>query len=883
MARQVLPIVGAAVGFFVGGVYGAQLGFALGSYVGNAVDPQVISGPKLGEGTGQTAQEGVYRPIVLGTAAVGGNIIHRGPEVIVTDRQRQGKGGGPVVETERRYRTFAIRISEPINGVLRIWQDEKLMYDMRYNSVIPAESVEFAERFRLYLGDEDQLPDPALEAYLGVGNVSAYRGTAYIVFENFDLTDFGDRIPNFRFEVANGASNEAEFSYDGGPAFPANLSIPTSSDGALIAIDMYAGLAPDKLIVDSGVISAVDTGYVGAASFQSTLDANLAGRGLPPEPINQGTYSKPHPSLPGQTGYGVVVYVGKPEGVTSVPVQVWSPLPGAGWQLKATVSADGSAPIPVSDVVTWLHKRIGQSTDFYDVSELTDDLLSGIVFAEGYTVADAIRTLMPIYTFDSSEHDRGDGYQINYIKRGKPVHAVLTIDDLVSAPEQTQRADSYERPRVLHLQFQNPEIGYATAKATARRNSPDVKVTGEVSTNVPVVFGDIDEAWQIADKLLKVSWAEIAGKQELTLAENWLELVPTDVIGLSLRDTVRRLRIVKHQIAVGELACELVADQQSAYTSNLTGIALPAPTPPPPSIVGQTVFEFLDIPALSDTNDRLLYYTAASGQSPAWYGATVQRSTDGGANYETATTHNQSTVMGVLIAPVTAASEHYTDTTNVVAVQLYIDVTLDSLTQQQFLSEGGAFALAWDDDGIERWEVLQYRDAEQHEDGHWLLSHLLRGRLSTLPVAHLTGARFVLLDAVNAVDAFTSFINTELTHRAISFGSSPEDADTEQQIYTALSQTEWPVAHLFLTRDGDTINCSAIPRHRFGTEDHPVRSANWTGYRWAATDGVNTSTADSLANIQAFDVTGWATPVQITVAQLNRFTGAGPAVLEQIV
>src|SRR5699024_5708428 len=42
-----------------------------------------------------------------------------------------------------------------------------------------------------------------IEAYLGIGNVNAYRGTAYIVFPNFDLTDYWDRIPQFRFEVAS--------------------------------------------------------------------------------------------------------------------------------------------------------------------------------------------------------------------------------------------------------------------------------------------------------------------------------------------------------------------------------------------------------------------------------------------------------------------------------------------------------------------------------------------------------------------------------------------------------------------------------------------------------------------------------------------------------
>src|SRR5690554_2859092 len=215
MARQILPIAGQIIGGMVGGPEGAAIGGAIGSVVGNAIDPQIIKGPKLGDGQVQTSAEGVFRPIVLGTGAVMGNIIHRGPEVVRKHRESQGKGSGPKVESERRYRTFAIRIAEgPISGLLRVWMDEKLVYDIRPNPDMPAaESVQFAEGFTLYLGGEEQLPDPDLEAYLGVGNVNAYRGTAYIVFANFDLTDYGDRIPQFRFEVVGLADIERSVLY----------------------------------------------------------------------------------------------------------------------------------------------------------------------------------------------------------------------------------------------------------------------------------------------------------------------------------------------------------------------------------------------------------------------------------------------------------------------------------------------------------------------------------------------------------------------------------------------------------------------------------------------------------------------------------------------
>lgn len=223
MARTILPIVGGIVGSFFGA---PQLGFAIGSLIGNAVDPQRIKGPRIGDANVQTSQEGSPRPIVFGTAAVMGNLIDRGPLEKVITEERQGKGGGPVVETESLFMTFAIRICEgEIDGISRIWEDEKLVYDVTPGSKIPADSNRYASGFTLYLGDEEQLPDPDLEAIHGVGNTPAYRGTAYIVFKEKNLTERRGSIPQFRFEV-NGCIKRVPV----GPTLPE--PIPTRPEDA---------------------------------------------------------------------------------------------------------------------------------------------------------------------------------------------------------------------------------------------------------------------------------------------------------------------------------------------------------------------------------------------------------------------------------------------------------------------------------------------------------------------------------------------------------------------------------------------------------------------------------------------------------------------------
>jgi hypothetical protein len=210
MARQVLTIAGAVVGSAFGM---PQLGFALGSMIGNAVDPVQIQGPKIGDLAVQTSRDGVPRPIVFGVAAVAGNIIDRSEPNIKKKKERQGKGG-PETVTEHVYMSYAIRICEgPATSISRVWENEKLVYDVRPESTIAADSAKFAEKVTFYLGGESQLPDPTLEALHGVGNTPAHRGTCYAVWKDKDLTDFGGAIPQYRFEV-NGLASAIDSSGD---------------------------------------------------------------------------------------------------------------------------------------------------------------------------------------------------------------------------------------------------------------------------------------------------------------------------------------------------------------------------------------------------------------------------------------------------------------------------------------------------------------------------------------------------------------------------------------------------------------------------------------------------------------------------------------------
>src|SRR3546814_16356803 len=58
-----------------------------------------------------------------------------------------------------------------------------------------------AANMRLYTGLEDEAPDPLIASAEGPDAAPAYRGMAYAVFEDLDLTEFANHIPSLSFAV----------------------------------------------------------------------------------------------------------------------------------------------------------------------------------------------------------------------------------------------------------------------------------------------------------------------------------------------------------------------------------------------------------------------------------------------------------------------------------------------------------------------------------------------------------------------------------------------------------------------------------------------------------------------------------------------------------
>lgn len=192
MATLVLQAAGQAVGGLLGPV-GAMVGRAAGAIAGNVIDQQLFGTAstrtvgRIDDLTVQTSSEGNPIPRSYGRMRLAGTVIWATDFEENVSERSGGKGGGPTIREYSYTANFAVGLCEgPIARIGRIWAD---------GDALDLEKVSM----RIYYGDADQAADPLIEAVEGVA--PAYRGLAYVVFENLPLGDFGNRLPQLSFEV----------------------------------------------------------------------------------------------------------------------------------------------------------------------------------------------------------------------------------------------------------------------------------------------------------------------------------------------------------------------------------------------------------------------------------------------------------------------------------------------------------------------------------------------------------------------------------------------------------------------------------------------------------------------------------------------------------
>jgi hypothetical protein len=257
MAQLALGVVGAAIGTFFGA---PEVGWMVGVAIGAVLFPEHPKRPSPNDVRVQQSAYGQYIPRVYGMYRVAGNVIWAGQPV---EHDPSGKGGGKGSGQPTVSMSFAVALCEgPISGVRRIWANGKLVYDVSNPSNFQqiSGSAAMLSNFQVYLGDENQMPDPTMESVLGVGNVPAHRGLAYVVFNNLDLSQWGNYLPSFTFEVITNA--QQVYSYQ-----QVAVTDSTSNyDGTITGLSAQGGL----FMSFNGGPGLSNTNYQGVGVWQLT-------------------------------------------------------------------------------------------------------------------------------------------------------------------------------------------------------------------------------------------------------------------------------------------------------------------------------------------------------------------------------------------------------------------------------------------------------------------------------------------------------------------------------------------------------------------------------------------------------------------------------------
>ncbi len=256
MATIVLSAIGAGIGAGFGGTVlglsGAVIGRAVGATLGRVIDQRLMGAGSEVVETGKVerfrltgASEGAPIARVFGRMRLGGQVIWatRFVESVATTSSG-GKGAPKPKATTNTFSysvSLAIALCEgEITRVGRVWADGE-------------EIVRADLGLRVYTGAEDQLPDPKIEAVEWAGNAPSYRGIAYVVLEDLALGRFGNRVPQFTFEVLR-------------PALPGS---------GIVAPDLVQGIQAVALMPGTGEYALATTPVHYALGLGQNQSANV--------------------------------------------------------------------------------------------------------------------------------------------------------------------------------------------------------------------------------------------------------------------------------------------------------------------------------------------------------------------------------------------------------------------------------------------------------------------------------------------------------------------------------------------------------------------------------------------------------------------------------
>ena len=535
-----------------------------------------------------------------------------------------------------------------------------------------------------------------------------------------------------------------------------------------------------------------------------------------------------------------------------------------------TTGGEGTTDWTLPEVIEDLCHRVGLPSDRIGLTLLDwEKIVRGFTIGNAYAASGNLQTLSSVFFFDPFSAEG----KVNFVARGRDAAATILEADMIDNDEpiedgNTRRADPIAVPRVLHLNYYDVAGGLNTDKQRSERPEGSRADGDPTSLQTPVVLS-ADEAASVVARTHGLMIEQQKGELNFVLPDNWLGLTESDAVFVQTGTKMVRAILARVETDDGEQRYKAIRDRQSLYTTEVQGIPAAPVTRPPSSVAGPTVIEFLDIPILRDMDDQLGWRMAVAGILPAWPGALVELSLDGGANYITSETTRVGSIMGTLA---TALGDHpaaFPDEVNSCQVEITTPNAALVNTDLAGMMNRRNRAIIGD-------EVVSFADTDEVAPGTWELSHWLRGRKGTETAAHAIGARFVMLDSTMFIPAELAWLGRTLTFRAMTFGRPADEATIASVVFTGQSQVERQPAYLQARREGTDVVASWQGVGRLGGGANVAMGVQFAGFQVTLTDGSTTQTHNTLTGEFTGSMAAFTGPVTVRVQQRNQLTGLGP-------
>lgn len=802
---------------------------------------RTIEGPRLKDTSATVADYGTPLNYLVGQRVIPTPCFFAKP-ILEKKKKRKGKSGKQVEYSG--FATWAAHIADhEIAGVSKIWFDNHLVYNATGDEVelYPlAEDYELEANIRIYLGTEDQEPDPDMLAYIeardGPGTCPAYRGTSYIYFENIPVEMVGNRFPSvtvlarkasppiFRGWYARAVvtilSTDASFPGNSSGFFiqPGNgvVQLDKPEEGSF-----YSGTESEDFPDGIPVVRYLDNYTVEfywvdpdvmdctnihlrlqfqAGSIDGTMPVSFSWQFWDGDPASP-------PAGPGSDTSGNPFNVGD-----LFPLDWFFAVGSDSDSPPSDYDAGPDTYATLEQLLNFVSARAGLDLADYDWSATSEITFGGYNWTQG-TGRQILDPILDLFDVDVRPHD----FILEALPRGNASVGAIATGEMVrereggGIPYQLKDAAPGDLPRRVFLTYadlttdQNPNVAMPPAAPSTERAG----TMRELSVDMQTLALEPTDAQRLVDRYqrrLRVGRTTA----EFSVTRQLLGLEPGDVWTPYFDDRAWSMRNRKLTIgANGVIGGDWERDMAALAILSTTTVGAPAQGHVPdvmPSPIA-TLGLVMDLPLLVDAHDQsapLAYLVAGPGEPGVWTGADFAQSETGELDSYTSSwagvASGDGSIIGTVGDALPDAVPWVADLGSSITVTLNVgeltSATLDELLVEPTLN----LAAIRSGDG---WELVQFMSATLVGELTYEVTGFLRGVRGTewAMAGHQVGDEFVLLSEAAVRTMGAAEIGDTDWYIAAPTGQTPDQDDAFAVTFTGASHK--PLAPVYGTVELD--------------------------------------------------------------------------------